>query len=138
MVEKYVYPESPVRCIISGKSASGTSNLLFKILFNIINNFDKTNIYSPTIHQPVYKTNIRCLNNFLPLNVIQSFLSEVIPLDELDKTIEEIVTHEDFESSHIECESYEDINELKNAQDYDPDIHNVIILDDLNHQQLND
>ena len=27
---------------------------------------------------------------------------------------------------------------MKNAQDYDADIHNVIILDDLNKQQLND
>ena len=34
--------------------------------------------------------------------------------------------------SNIECESYENIDELKNAQQYDSDIHNVIIFDDLN------
>ena len=50
MIEKYLYPEKPVRCIISGKSASGKSTLLFKILFNIINDFDKILIFSPTIH----------------------------------------------------------------------------------------
>ena len=70
--------------------------------------------------------------------MIQNILREDEPLDELDKTIEEIIDDEDFESSHIECESYENIDELKNPQDYDPNIHNVIILDDLNKQQLND
>ena len=115
-----------MRSIISGESASGKSTLLFKILFNIIN--DKILLYSPTIHQPVYRTIIKRFNNFLPLNVIQNILRESIPLDELDKTIEGIINDEDFESSDIECESSENIAELKNAQDYDPDIHNVIIL----------
>ena len=137
-MEKYLYPKSPVRCIISGESASGKSNLLFKILFNIINDFDKIFIYSPTIHQPVYRTMIKCFNNSLPLNIIQNILREGIPLDELDKTIEEIINNEDFKSSHIVCESYENIDELKNPQDYDSNIHNVIILDDLNKHQLNE
>ena len=72
------------------------------------------------------------------MNVIQNILKKGIPLDELDRTIEEIIIDEDFESSHIECNSYENIDELKNPQDYDPNIHNVIVLDDLNKQQLND
>ena len=78
-MEKYLYPEPPVRCVISGKSTSGKSTLLFKILFNIINDFDKIFIYSPTIHQPVYRTIIKCFNNFLPLNIIQNILREDIP-----------------------------------------------------------
>ena len=94
--------------------------------------------YSSTIHQPVNESFRKGFNNFLPFNVKQHFLREFIPLDELDKTLEETITHEDFESSHIKCESYENINELKNARDYDSDIHNVIFLDDLNKQQLSD
>ena len=54
-MEKFLYPEIPVRVIISGKSASGKSTLLFKILFNIINDFDKIYIFSPTIHQETYQ-----------------------------------------------------------------------------------
>ena len=138
MIEKYLHPEKPIRCIISGKSASGKSTLLFKILFNIINEFDKILIFSPTIHQPTYNTIIKCFNNFLPLNVIQNILKEQIPLDELDTTIEEIFNDEDFESSHIERESYDNIDELKDPQEYESDIHTVIILDDLNKQQLQD
>ena len=89
-MEKFLYPEIPVRVIISGKSASGKSTLLFKILFNIINEFDKIYIFSPTIHQPTYQKIIKCFNSFLPLNVIQNILKENISLEDLDNTIEEI------------------------------------------------
>ena len=122
MIEKLLYPQIPIRVIISGKSASGKSTLLLKILFNIINEFDKIYIFSPTIHQPTYQKLIKSFQNFLPLNVIQNILKEKIPLDDLDNTIEEIINHEDFEQSHIECESYENIDELKNAQEYDSEI----------------
>ena len=88
MMEKYLYPEKPVRCIISGKSASGKSTLLFKILFNIINEFDKVFTLSPTIHQPTFKTIIKCFNNFLPLNVIQNNFKQQIPLDVLSVSLE--------------------------------------------------
>ena len=138
MIEKYLYPEYPVRCIISGKSSSGKSTLLFKILLNIINDFDKILIFSPTIHQPIYQKLIKCFENFLPLNVIQNILKQDIPLEELDDVIEEIIKDEDFETSNIECESYENIDELKNPQEYESDIKTIIILDDLNKQQLND
>ncbi len=138
MIEKYLHPEKPVRCIFSGKSASGKSTLLFKILFNIINDFDKNLIFSPTIHQSSYKTIIKCFNSFLPLKAIQNILKEKIPLDELDTIIEEIMNEEDFESSNIECESYDNIDELKDPQENESDIHTVIILDDLNKQQLQD
>ena len=82
-MEKILYPEIPVRCIISGKSNSGKSTLLFKILFNIINEFDKIYIYSPTIHQPNYQKIIKCFQSFLPLNVIDNILKEDISLEEL-------------------------------------------------------
>ena len=137
-MEKLLYPEKPIRCIISGKSASGKSTLLFKILFDIITDFNKIFIYSPTIHQPVYQTLIKCLESFIPLNVIKNVLELKISLEELQPLIEEIINEEDFESSQIECESYDNIDELKNAQEYDPYKHNVIILDDLNKEQLND
>ena len=91
-----MYPEKPVRCIISGKSASGKSTLLFKILFNIINDFDKLFIYSPTIHQPVYQTLIKCLESFIPLNVIKNVLELKISLEELQPLIEEIINDEDL------------------------------------------
>ena len=41
--------------------------------------------------------------------------------------IEEIVNDEDFISSEIECESYENIEELKDAQEYDSDKYNIFL-----------
>ena len=137
-MEKILYPEIPVRCIISGKSNSGKSTLLFKILFNIINNFDKIYIYSPTIHQTNYQKLIKCFQSFLPLNVIDNILQANIDIEDLDDIIEEIVQDEDFVSSEIEFEFYDNLEEMKNAQEYDFDKHNVIILDDLSKDQLND
>ena len=136
-MEKILYPEIPVRCIISGKSNSGKSTLLSKILFNIINDFDKIYIYSPTIHQTNYQKIIKCFQSFLPLNVIDNILQADIDLEELDDVIEEIKQDEDFVSSEIEIEFYDNINEMRDANEYDSDKHNIIILDDLSKDQLN-
>ena len=137
-MEKHLYPEKLVGTIISAKSASGKSTLLFKILFNIINEFDKIFIFSPTVHQPSYQKIINCFQISLSLNVINNILKENLSLEDLDTYIEEIINDEDFESSNIEYESCENIDELKNAQEYDSDIHMVIIFDDLNKKQLED
>ena len=112
--------------------------MLFKILFNIINEFDKIYIHSPTIHQPNYQKLIKCFQSFLPLNVIDNILKEDISLEELDDVIEVIVNDEDFVSSEIEIEFYDNIDEMKDANEYDSEKHNVIILDDLSKDQLND
>ena len=115
-------------------------NLLcfLKILFNINNDFDKRYIFSPTIHQSNYQKIIKCFQSFLPLNVVGKILKQNISLDDLDDTIEVIINDEDFESSEIEIEVYDNINELKDATDYDSEKHNIILLDDLNKDQLND
>ena len=70
MIEKYLCAEKPVRCIISGLSASGKSTLLLEMLFNIINDCDKSLFSSPTLHQTNYKTINKRFNSFVPLNVI--------------------------------------------------------------------
>ena len=126
-------------CVVSSQVNQQVENQLSSLkYYSTINDFDKLLIFSPTIHQPTYKTIIKCFNNFLPLNVIQNILKEQIPLDELETTIEEIINDEEFETSNIECESYDNIDELKDPQEYESDIHTVIILDDLNKQQLQD
>jgi len=111
-MEHLLYPKSPVRVIITGKSNCGKTSLLLKILLNIIANrvsqieekcvkgFDKLFIYSPTIHQENYK------------NLIQMF--------------EPVVS------------AYPNIDELKNPEEYDNDYKNVIILDDLSEKELKD
>ena len=52
------------------------------------------------------------------------------------KVIEQIVNNEDFQKSDAEIETYESIEELKFAQEYDDG--GIIILDDLKEKEMND
>ena len=50
-MEKTLYPSHPVRCIITGPCSSGKSVFLKKLILNVINEYDKIYIYSPSLHQ---------------------------------------------------------------------------------------
>ena len=50
-MEKILYPQHPVRCIITGPSCSGKSVFLINLILNIIDEYDKICIYSPSLHQ---------------------------------------------------------------------------------------
>ena len=54
-MEKYLYPNHPVRCIIKGPSECDESVFLTNLILNIINEYDKTYIYSPSLHQDLYQ-----------------------------------------------------------------------------------
>ena len=50
-MEKFLYPNLPVRCIITGPSECGKSVFLTNLILNSINDYDKIYIYSPSLHQ---------------------------------------------------------------------------------------
>ena len=54
-MEKFLYPSHPVRSIITGPSNVGESVFLTNLILNIINEFDKIYIYSPSLHQDLYQ-----------------------------------------------------------------------------------
>ena len=47
-MEKILYPNHPIRCIITGPSKCGKSVFLTNLILNIINEYDK--IYIFTVH----------------------------------------------------------------------------------------
>ena len=55
MIEKRLYPSHPVRCSITGPSECGKSVFLTNLNLNIIIEFDKIYIYSPSLHQDFYQ-----------------------------------------------------------------------------------
>ena len=134
-MEKILYPSDSVRAIITGPSNSGKTYFLANLILNIIDDFQKIYIYSPSLHQELYQKIIKCFNAFLPLHVIQNILNEDILLEDLDSVIEVIVNDPDFESSEKEIETYDSIEELVYPQDYEG---GVIILDDLNDKKMLD
>ena len=54
MMEKLLYPNYTVRCIITGPSECGKSVFLTNFVLNIINEYGKIYIYSPSLHQDFY------------------------------------------------------------------------------------
>ena len=129
MMEKNLYPQHPVRCIITGPSNSGKSVLLTNLFLNIINAYDKIYIYSTSLRQDLYQNLIICLSNYIPIYIIPNILKE----EDIEIVIDEIVNIKDFEKSIPEIETYESTEELKFRQKYDDG--GIIILDDLNEKK---
>ena len=131
-MEKFLYPNDPVRCIITSPSECGKSIFLTKLILNILNEYDKIYIYSPSLHQDLYQKLIKCFINHISHHIIPNILNE----EDVDIAIEEIVNNKDFEKSDTELETYESIEELKYPQQYDNG--GIIILDDLNEKEMKD
>ena len=130
--DKFLYPNHPVRCIITGPSSSGKSVFLTNLILNIINEYDKIYIYSPSLHQDLYQKVIKCFSNYIPIHIIPNILND----DDIDIVIEEVINNKDFEKSDTEIETFDNIEDLKYPQEYE---HNsIIILDDLNQKEMED
>ena len=131
-MEKFLYPIHPVRCIITAPSECGKTVYLTNLILNIINEYNKIYIYSPSLHQDIYQKLIKCFSKYIPFHIIPNILNE----EDIDKVIEEIVNNKVFEKFDTEIETYESIEELKFPQKYYDG--GTIILDDLNEKERND
>ena len=127
-----LYPNHPVRCIITGPSSSGKSVFLTNLILYIINLYDKIYMFSPSLHQDLYQKLIKCFTNYIPILIIPNILNE----EYIDIVIEEIVNIKDVEKSDTEIETYENIEDLKFPHEYDDG--GIIILDDLNEKEMKD
>ena len=131
-MDEILYPTHPVCCIITGPSECGKSVFLTNLILNIINEYDKIYIYSPSLNQDLYQNLIKCFSNYIPIHIIPNVLNE----EDLDIVIEEVINNKDFQKSDTEIETYESIEDLKFPQEYE---HNsIIILDDLNQKEMDD
>ena len=131
-MEKFLYPQHPLRCFITGPSECGKSVFLTNLILSIINEYDKIYIYSPSLHQNLYQKVFKCFTNYIPIHIIPNMLNE----EDIDIVIEEIVNNEDIEKPDTEIETYESIEELKYPQEFDDG--GIIILHDLNKKEMND
>ena len=131
-MEKYSYPNHPVRCIITGPSECGKSLFLTNLILNITNGYSKIYIYSPSLHQDLYQKLVKCFNDYIPFHIIPNIFNE----EDIDIVRDEIGNNKDFEESDTEIETYESMEELKFPQVYIDG--GIIILDDLNEKELND
>ena len=131
-MDKILYPNHPVRCIITGPSECGKSVFLTNLILNIINEYDKIYIYSPSLHQDLYQKLIKCFSNYIPIHMIPNILNE----NAIDLVIEEIVNNKDFQKSNTEIETFDNLEELKFPQEYEN--NSIINLDGLNQKEMDD
>ena len=69
-MEKFLYPSHPLRCIITVPSECGKSVFLTNLILNIINEYDKLYIYSPSLHQDFYQKLVKYFSISLPIHII--------------------------------------------------------------------
>ena len=108
------------------------SVFLTNLILNIINEYDKIYIYSPSLHQKLYQKLIKCFSNYIPIHIIPNILNE----EDIEVVIEEIVNNKDFQKSDKEIETFDNIEELKYPQEYEN--NSIIILDELNQKEMDD
>ena len=132
MMDKLLCPTHPVRCINTGPSECRKSVFLTNLISNIVNEYDKIYIYSPSLHQELYQKLFKCFSSFKPIHIISNILNE----EYTDIVIEELDNNQDSEKSDTEIETYESIEELKFPQEYE--VGDIYILDDLNEKEMND
>ena len=108
-MEKILYPQHQIQCIITGPSECGKSVFITTLILIVINEFDKINFYSPSFHQDLYQKLIKCFNIYIPIHIIPISLNE----EDVDVVIEEIVNNKVFEKSDTETETLENIEESK-------------------------
>ena len=97
-MDKFLYPNHLVRCMITGPSECGKSIFLTFLILNIIKEYDKIYIYSPSLHQDLYQKLIKCFSNYIRIHIISNILNE----EDLDLVIDEIVNNKDFEKPDTE------------------------------------
>ena len=86
-MEKLFYPTHPVRCIITGPTCCGKSVFLTNLFLNIINEYDKMYIYSPSLDQDLNQKLSKCLNIYIPIHIIPNLLIE----EDIDLVTDEIL-----------------------------------------------
>ena len=131
-MEKILYPKHSCRCIITGRSECGNLLFLTNLILNIINEYDKIYIYSPSLHQDFYQKLIKCFSNHIPIHIIPNILNE----EDIHLVIEEVINDKDFQKSDIEIETFDNVEELKFPQEYEN--NSITILDDLNQKEMDD
>ena len=114
-IEKILYSSRPVRYIITDPSECGKSVFSTILILNIISGYDKRYIYSPSLHQDLYRNLIKCFCYYKPIHIIPKFFNE----EDIDLVFDQVVNNEDFQKPDTELETYESIEELKVPQEFD-------------------
>ena len=88
-----LYSSHPIRCIITGPTECGKPCSPTSLSFNIINDYGKIHVYSPSLHQDSYQKKFNCFSTFMPIIIIRNISNE----EEIDLVTSETVFDENSE-----------------------------------------
>ena len=95
-------PQWPARCLFTGASGSGKTNLLVNLILGGLIEFDSIYLYARNPDQEVYediKERIQMLEETYNIKipfVFESELSKVVPMEDLDKDKQNLVIFDDM------------------------------------------
>ena len=92
-MDKFLYPQHPLRCILTGLSECGKSVFLTNLILNIYNQYDKIYVYSPSLHQDLNQKIFKSFGKYILIHIIPNILNE----EDIDIVIEKIAHNKDFE-----------------------------------------
>ena len=72
--DQILYPQYLVRCVITSPAELGKRFFLTNLISNIINEYDKIYIYSPSLHQQLYQKLNKCFSNYVPIHIFANIL----------------------------------------------------------------
>ena len=81
-------------------------------------------------HTCLYQKLIKYFINCIPIHRIPNIVNE----EDIDIVIDQVVNTKDFEKTDTEIETFDNIEQLKYAQEYEN--NSIIILDDLNEKEI--
>ena len=85
MIEKFLYPTHPVGGIVTGPRECGKLVFLTSLILNFINEYDKIYLYSPSLHQDLYRKIIKCFSKYIRLYNTPNIFNE----EDIDIVIDE-------------------------------------------------
>ena len=105
MMDKFLYPNHPVRCIITGPSDCGKSVFQTNLILKNNNEFFKIYIYSPSLHQVLCQRLVKSSSNYITTNITPKNLNE----EDIDIVIEEVIKTKVFQKVDTEREAFDSI-----------------------------
>ena len=100
-MEKLLYPNHPLQCIITGPPDCGKGFFLTNLISNIIIEYDEIYIYSPSLHRNLYQKIIICFDKFIPIHIIQNNDNE----EDNDLIFEEVIDNKILKNNTLRFSS---------------------------------
>ena len=122
----FLYPTQSVRSILKRPCQCGKSEFLTNLNFTFISEFEKIDIYSPSLQQDSQQRFFKCFCNDIPINKSPNFFIEEGKILVND----EMVNDKNFKKFETEIETFESTEELKFLQEYGD--RGIFTLDDVN------